>query len=163
MRPPLRRPGFPLAVALAGLAILSGCGGGDTQTMTKAQFVSAADQICKRAHDQFTAAQQNPPNTAQGTADLQRNLIDISENELQEIRDLEAPAEAQPALDRYLRAREQGIALLKKGLQAAENDDAQAYSAAMAKLATGQVQRLKLAQSVGFTECSRPGGASTGG
>jgi len=152
-----------LAVALAGFAILSGCGGGDTQTLTKAGFVSAADEVCMRARDQFMAAQQNPPNTAQGTADLQRNLIDISENELHEIRDLEAPAEVQPALDRYLGAREQGIALLKKGLAAAENDDAQAYSAAMAKLAAGQVQRLKLAQSVGFNECSRPEGAATGG
>src|SRR6266480_7821397 len=163
MQPLRRRRAFALAATLAGFAILSGCGGGDGETLNKAEFGSTGNEICKRAHDQFTAAQRNPPNTAEATADLQRNLIDISENELHEIRGLRAPSEVQPALDRYLGAREQGIALLKKGLAAAENDDAQAYSAAMAKLAAGQVQRLKLAQSVGFNECSRPEGAATGG
>ena len=131
--------------------------------MTKTDFVARGDEICKQAHVQFTAAQRNPPNTAEGTADLQRNLIGISENELHELSDLGAPSDVQPALDRYLEARQQGIALLKEGLEAAENRDAQAYSAAMAKLAAGQLHRLKLAQAVGFDECSRPGGTSNGG
>ena len=130
--------------------------------MTKADFVAKGNEICQQARDQFTAAQQNPPNTAQGTADLQRNLIDISENELNELSALAAPPELKPPLDRYLEARRQGINVLKQGLKAAENSDAAAYSAAMAKLAASQVHRLKLAQAVGLDQCSRPGNASTG-
>jgi hypothetical protein len=62
---------------------------------------------------------------------------------------------------RYLNAREQGIALLKKGLAAAQGGNAQAYAAAQAAITKGQVKRLKLARAVGFTECSRPAGATS--
>jgi hypothetical protein len=76
---------------------------------------------------------------------------------------LNGPEEVRPALERYLKARQDGVAILEQGLKAAESNDAQAYAAAQAKMAAGQVDRLKLAQAVGFTECSRPGGSSSGG
>jgi|SRR5215210_4204065 len=163
----LRRPilaalgALVLLAAIAAVAAaldLGPFGGGDEDdgAVTKAEFVSRGDEICKQAHAQFEQLQENPPNTARAAAELQRKLIGVSEAELTDIRELDAPPEVEPALDRYLRAREQGIALLKRGLRAAENEDPQAFSAAMAELASGQVHRLKLAQAVGFTECSRP-------
>ena len=79
------------------------------------------------------------------------------------MRALNAPPEVRPALERYLTARVDGLAILEQGLKAAENDDARAYIAAQSKMAAGQVDRLKLAQAVGFTDCSRPGGSSSGG
>ena len=141
-------------MTLAALALLGGCGGGDTETLTKAEFVARGDEICKQAHEQFSEAQENPPNTPGGAAELQRRLIEISENELSAIDDLDAPSEVRPALDRYLRAREQGIALLRRGLEAARREDERAYAAAQARLAAGQVHRLELARAVGFTQCS---------
>jgi hypothetical protein len=86
---------------------------------------------------------------------LTQDLIEISQGELDQIRSLEAPVGAEQALDRYLRAREEGLAILKQGLRAAQDEDAGGYAAAQAKLAQGQPRRLKLARAVGFTECSR--------
>jgi len=140
---------------LAGTA-LAGCGGGDGGTVTKADFVSEGDQICKNAHDQFAELQKSPPTDAAEAAALTQKLIDISNSELDQIRGLDAPSDVQPALDRYLKAREQGIALLKKGLAAAQSGNARAYATAQAAIAKGQVERLKLARAVGFNECSRP-------
>jgi hypothetical protein len=142
---------------LAGTA-LAGCGGGDGGggTLTKTDFVSKGDQICKNAHDQFAELQKSPPTNAAEAAALTQTLIDISNSELDQIRGLEAPSDVQPALDRYLKAREQGIALLKEGLAAAQNGNARAYATAQAKITKGQVARLKLARAVGFNECSRP-------
>jgi hypothetical protein len=144
------------------LAVLAGCGGGGGGgTLTRAELVSKGDAICKGAHDQFAELQKNPPTTAAEAAALTQKLIDISESELSQLRALNAPADLQGALNRYLAAREQGIAILKKGLTAAQNGNARAYAAAQAEIAKSQVNRLKLAQGVGFTQCSRPAGAAT--
>jgi hypothetical protein len=68
----------------------------------------------------------------------------------------------QGLLDRYIEAREQGLEILRDGLEAAEDDDAEAYADAQAQIADTQVDRARLAREVGFTECSRPLTAETG-
>jgi hypothetical protein len=141
-------------VALAALFDVGPFEDEETATLTKAAFTARGDEVCKRAHQQFAELQKNPPNSAEGAVALTQNLVEISENELNQIRALDAPPEVQPALDRYLRAREQGIALLKRGLEAAQDRNARAYADAQAASAAGQVRRLKLAQEVGFSECS---------
>jgi hypothetical protein len=140
-------------VALAAVFDLGPFDDGGT-SLTRAEFTAKGDEACERAHDQFAELQKDPPNSAEGAVTLTQNLIEISENELSQIRALDAPPEVQPALDRYLRAREQGIALLERGLEAAQERNAHAYADAQAEIAAGQVRRLKLAQQVGFSECS---------
>jgi hypothetical protein len=148
--------------ALAALLDLGPFGGGGGE-LSKADFIAKGDAICKDAHDQFAQLQKSPPTDAAEAVALTQRLIEISENELNAIRDLDAPAEVRPALDRYLRVREQGIDVLRQGLEAAQKKNAQAYAAAQAKITAGQVHRLKLAQAVGFSECSRPPQAGTAG
>jgi hypothetical protein len=160
MHGPRRSGSLALVAALTAAAILAGCGGGDSTTTTglsKAEFLAKGDAICRQGKADSAKLQPSPPITPQKAATLQKGLIHIAEMELDELRALGAPSELQPALDRYLRAREQGIALLNKGLDAAENNDPVAYAKAKATLNSDQVQRLKLAQSVGFSDCSRPG------
>jgi hypothetical protein len=145
-------------------AILAGCGGGGGGPLTKSEFIAQGDAICKQAHDQFAALQKNPPSSAPEYAAYTERSIAVVESEVTKIRDLDAPDEVRPALDRYLKALEQTIGFMKKGLHAAQNKDAQAFAAAQAQAAAGQVKRLKLAQAVGFTQCSRPvGPTSTAG
>ena len=140
-------------VALAAVFDLGPFDAGGT-SLTRAEFTAKGDQACERAHDQFAELQKIPLNSAEGAVALTQNLIEISENELSQIRALDAPPEVQPALDRYLGAREEGITLLKRGLVAAQDRNARAYAEAQAEVAAGQVRRLKLAEAVGFTECS---------
>jgi hypothetical protein len=152
-----------LIVALAAVFGLGPFGDSDGgTTLTKTQFTAEADQACQQAHDKYAELQKSPPNSAQGAADLTQNLIDISENELGQIRALDAPQEVQRALDRYLAAREQGIAELKKGLEAAQARNARGYADAQAKIAAGQVHRLRLARAVGFSQCSRVSQGASG-
>jgi hypothetical protein len=124
--------------------------------LTEQDLIAKGDEICSEAHDAFTDLQQRPPTTARAAADLTEQLIHISEDELDQLRDLNAPAELDDELDRYLASREEAIDLMHDGLDAANDDDAFAYADAQAKIAAGQVERLKLARAVGFTECSRP-------
>ena len=146
-----------LAVIVALAALLDigpfGNDGGNSQ-LSKAQFVAKSDEICKNAHDQFVALQQAPPKTSSEAAALQQKLIAISVNELNQIGTLGAPSDLEPALDRYLRARERGIRVLKEGLKAAQNNDPVAYERSKRKIFQGQGERTRLAHAEGFTVCS---------
>jgi hypothetical protein len=142
-------------VALAAVLDLGPFGDdGTTESLSTAEFIARGDEVCKRAHDQFAELQKAPPNSAEGAVALTQNLIELSENELSEIRALDAPPEVEEELEPYLEEREQGIALLERGLEAAQDRNAGAYADAQAEIAAGQVRRLKLAQAVGFSECS---------
>jgi len=159
------------AVGIALLAFLVGCGSGSgtrntsagsDEELTKSEFVARGDAICKDAHDEFALLQQNPPTTAEGAATLAQRVIDITERELSQLRALNAPATVRPDLDKYLQALEKNVAILKQGLEAAQQNDATAYAEAQAKTVKEQVNRLQLAQAVGFKECSRPAGIAPG-
>jgi hypothetical protein len=152
-----------LIVALAALFDLGPFDDEEAESLSKSEFIAKADEVCQQAHDQFAELQKQAPNSAEGAATLTQNLVDISQNELNQLRALNAPPEVQEGLDRYLRAREQGIAVLERGVQAAKDRNAPAYTKAQAEIAAGQVRRLKLAQAVGFSECSVVRGGTAAG
>jgi hypothetical protein len=157
--------------ALAGVLTLAGCGGGgesSTSTtasgapLTKQELVAKGDAICKQARTQFEQLQQNPPTTPQSAATLTQKLIGISETELSQLRDLNPPAALKSSLDEYVQALGENIGVLKKGLKAAQKNDATGYAKAQAETVSEQVKRLQLARAVGFRECSRPAGTAAG-
>ena len=159
----LHRPRALAVGALVALATLaSGCGpfGGDDDALTHDEFVAQGNEICRKGSDQFAELQKQPPRTPNEAAELTSRLIEITEQEISGLRGLDAPSESQGALDRYVKAREDGLAVLRKGEAAAKQQDATGYARAQAEIGKGQVERAKLARAVGFTECSRPLGSA---
>lgn len=155
-RSELKRVGIALA-ALAAIAIVAAIFvfGGDDE-LSEAEFLAQGDEICRSAHDEFGELQGDQPQTASQAAELTARLIDISRQELEDIEDLNAPDELDEPLSAYLASREEGIEQLQKGFEAAEDKDAFAYATAQAKVASEQLDRLRLARAVGFKVCSRP-------
>jgi hypothetical protein len=153
--PRLLPPGA-VAVTAASIALLAGCGGGDGEELTEEEFLTQGDEICKEGRAQFAELQKDPPQSAAESAELTRQLIEITEAEIEDLRDLNAPGDSQEALDEYLASREAGLEILERGLQAAEDEDATAYAEAQAQIARSQVDRARLAERVGFSECSQP-------
>jgi hypothetical protein len=145
-------------MAAACCVLVAGCGpfGGGGGELTRDELITQGDEICKRGRDQYLELQKNPPQTAEASAALTEKLIEITEAEIADLRDLDAPADSEQALDAYLQAREAGVDVLREGLAAAQDHDAEAYAEAQARIAEGQVHRARLAHEVGFTECSRP-------
>ena len=163
----------PIAILMtvALLVGLAGCGGGDGDTtstaqgqLSKSQLVDEGDAICQEASDRFAQLRENLPTTAEESAAFTQQLIEITEDQVSRLRALDAPAAQEPAMKRYLAAMEANIATLRQGLAAAEQNDATGYAKAQAKAVEGQVERLRLAQAVGFRTCSRPvgGGPAAG-
>lgn len=139
---------------LVALSILLDLGPFADEELSEAEFLARGDEICAQAHADFEGLQGSPPRTANEAAALTEELIGISRDELDAISGLDAPASLDLPLDRYMVAREDGISELREGLRAAGDGDAFAYADAQAKVAAKQLDRLQLAQRVGFQECS---------
>jgi hypothetical protein len=156
-----RRRFVPPLAAIVLIALVplvaTGCGpfAGDEE-LSRAEFIDEGDAICKRGREQYAELQKDPPQSAGEAAELTRELIEITQGEIDDLRDLDAPPDSEDALEDYLDSREAGLRVLEKGLAAAEDEDAGAYAEAQAQVARGQVDRARLAEKVGFTECSKP-------
>ena len=143
-------------VVIPALAILSlgiGCGGG-TQQVTAAELVQKADQACREEQSKFREIQAKPPANASDAADQTKELIKVAEAASSAIDDLEPPDELRTPLEGYLSARNGAIDEMKKGQDAADDQDSRAYGAAQAAVDKSAPQRRKLADSIGFKVCS---------
>jgi hypothetical protein len=158
----LRPRALAIGALIALTALVVGCGpfGGGDDEPTQGEFVAQGNEICRKGSEQFAELQKQPPRTPKEAADLTRKLIKITKQEISGLRGLDAPSDLQEPLDRYLKAREDGLAVLRKGETAAERQDATGYAQAQAEIAKGQVERAKLARAAGFTDCSRPLGSA---
>ncbi len=145
-----------LAVIVATVALFLLLDPFGDEELSRAEFLAEGDEICTEAHDAFTELQDKTPATAREAVDLTEQLINVAEDERDAIDELNGPSDLDDEVDEYLSARQEGIDLLDRGLDAAEADDGDTYAASQAKVAAQQVERLKLALAVGFTECSRP-------
>jgi hypothetical protein len=149
-------PLIAIVVLVAVITIVVDVGPLSDERLTETEFLAQGDQICEEARAAFAERQQVPPRTANEAADLAESLLGISRQELEAIDELAEPDDLSGALDEYLAAREEGIATIRKGMEAARAGDAQGYADAQAEVAEGQARRAKLAQAVGFSECSKP-------
>ncbi len=112
-------------VAVAALALVAaGCGGGDgtevtTSDLSKAQFVKQADAVCKKGEEQiqedFVAYAKKHKDLTKPTDSDYAELIDAVfvpnvNREVEELRDLGAPAGDEEQVEAMLVAREENVA-----------------------------------------------------
>jgi len=160
-------PATPLLIAAA----IAGCGpfgdDGDADagggTLSAEQFAHQGDEICAAAQGEVADLQRRPPASRQESVRFADRLIEIFDEEVARLRELDPPEDRRDAFDRYLDARDDAIALLERGREAAVQNDPQGYADAQAEVASGQVERAELARQAGLTACSRPLTGSPGG
>ena len=148
-----------LALALTILALAGGCGGGKEE-VTAAELDQKGDQICQEEQGKFNQIQSQPLANASVAADQTKHLVQVSETAQSALDDLEPPDELRTALDSYLSARARAIDQMKKGQEAAENQDSAAYAAAQSAVVKTAPERKKLAASLGFKVCSASPGTA---
>src|SRR3954447_16752047 len=143
-------------LVLPALAILSlgiSCGG-SKQQVSAAELDAKADQICRTEQTKFEQIQAKPPASASEAADQTKELIQVAETASSAIDDLAPPDALREALDMYLGARDDAIDRMKRGQDAAENQDSRSYGQAQTAVAKSAPRRKRLADSLGFRLCS---------
>ncbi len=149
-------PGPRLAAALAASALaapLTGCGGSGSGTLSRAEFTSRANTICKRVNDQIGAVGQ-----AKSAADVERigpGVIASEQRGLADLRRLQPPAALRRDWQRLLSDLTTLSADAAKLIDAAKRAD----NAAAQQIASAgqQVQAdvTSTAQRLGLTECAK--------
>jgi hypothetical protein len=148
-----RRLAAPLASSLIVVAV-AGCGGGGATQVSAPELVQKADAICAQELRSFDRIQAHPPPNASVAADQTDELIDVTQTANSQLHDLEPPERLRTAYDRYLAARDRAVAQMKRGKDAADDQDSGAYGAAQAAVARDASQRRKLARALGLKSCS---------
>lgn len=143
-------------VLLAVLAIVLDLGPFADDDPSAGDFLSQGDEVCKQAHEEFLDIQGSAPRTAADAETQVEALIEVAEEERDGILDLGVPESLSEDVDAYIADRERGIGTLQDGLAAARDDDPTGYEEAQAELAAQQPERQKVAQKLGFNECSEP-------
>jgi hypothetical protein len=143
------RPGL-VAVAVAALA---GCGGGGT--LSKADFVSRADAICKRYSARIKAIPQ--PKSPAGIPRFVERALPLTRKELAELRALRPPAKDAGTVRRILDEFERTIEAGRKLSAAVQKNDRGAFD--RANLAGSKAARTadRLARAYGFRSCGKNG------
>jgi hypothetical protein len=145
----------PVASIAAVGALLTGCGGGGSaKQVSAAELAQRADEICATEQHSFGRIQAHPPPNASVAADQTDELVKATEDASSQLRALKPPDQIAAAYDRYLAARDRAVDQMKRGKDAAENQDSAAYGAAQAAVARDAPQRRKLARAVGLKACS---------
>lgn len=144
---------LPLIPTIAILLLGGGCGGGSEQ-VSPTELVQKADAACREERSSFDRIQAHPPPNASVAAAQTGELVSATEKANSQLRELEPPDQLRSAYERYLDARDHVLDEMKRGQDAAENQDSRAYGAAQGAVARDAPQREKLAQSLGFKVCS---------
>jgi hypothetical protein len=141
-------------VSLVAIGVaLTGCGGGSDRVST-AELVQKADEICGKERSSFGRIQAHPPPNASVAADQTDELIKVTADANSGLRDLRPPEELESAYDRYLEARDRALDQMRRGKEAAEDQDSADYGAAQAAVAREAPERRRLAEGLGLKVCS---------
>ena len=99
-----------------GMSIaVAGCGGGDDESLTKAEFIQQADAICKKAHDGFEKAFNRTFSGGQQPSQAQLNefaadtLVPGVQKEIDDIGELEPPSADADEVDAIIAAEQDGV------------------------------------------------------
>jgi hypothetical protein len=144
---------------VAIVAATGGCGSSKDQVSVP-ELVQRADAICRQEQTKFNQIQAHAPANASIAADQTKELIGVTEAASSDLRDLEPPDERSAPYGAYLDSRDTAVDAMKRGQDAAENQDSSGYAAAQTAVAKSAPHRQKLAQAVGLKVCGSSAGAA---
>ena len=152
-----RSPRIVAVVAVTILLALVACGGG-SKRLTKAEFISAWDAICKTDNQKTDAIGTDLPDTATSEnlpqfADALQQLVDVGSSEIAKLSAVKPPQEDQATIDKILSQLNEVLGHLEEAQQAASNRDVDSYNAALAKANPPVDAANQAAADYGFKEC----------
>ena len=140
------------ALASALAALLAGCGGGGGDRLSKAEWVSQADAICKRVNDRLEQTAQ-PDSLAELVTVLDDGLTDVRAA-VRDLRALEPPEDIEAESDAWLGRVEAAADEIEKARDAAKKPDEEALSAALERGTKINDDGNRRARALGLKDCA---------
>ena len=138
-------------LVLAGFAALvTGCGGGGSDRLSKEEYVAAADKICAEA-DAAISALGEP--TEENIEEYVANAETIANEQLAKLRALKPPAVDEETLNHAYDLIEEQVGLAKQGVDALKSQNQAEFERINAEIQTVNAESDKIAQDYGLKEC----------
>lgn len=140
-----------LAAAVA-VAVVAGCGGGGGgDRLTKAEYIAAADAICKATNDELGALPD--PSSIEEVASLAEQAVSIEEDALAKLKELKPPEADQATIDEALGLLEQQVELGRQLGDAAKAGDGAKVQEIVGQIDPINQQANEIATQYGLVEC----------
>jgi hypothetical protein len=155
------------ALVLLAAVVAAGCGGdggGGGDRLTKAEFITKADGICKDANSKVPTPPDDLKNvdpTAASTTDEQldefgnyvEKVANVFGDEVDELRDLNPPADLENKFDSALETLDEAVKELGEAAEAAKDADRDTLKAKLEESDKHGNEADKLAKEIGLTVC----------
>jgi hypothetical protein len=146
---PVRRASLLLLVTV----VLAGCGGGGgNKRLSREQYASKADSICKK-YNQQAKSLANPSNLPQ-LANVADKTLPILDNALRDLRRLKPPADEQATAEKWLEQVENLKGDLQEIRDKAKSKDLQGVQAVVPKAQQHNTRGNRLATQLGMKVCN---------
>lgn len=147
------RSGGLVAVAIAVAVLAAGCGGGGGggNRLTKEEYITQADAICKAANAKIDAL--GTPATLDEIAKLAEQATSIQQQALDDLRALKPPAEDEATLNKAYDLVEQQVTFGKQIEEAAKAGDQAKIQEIVAQVTPINQQADQIAKDYGLVEC----------
>jgi hypothetical protein len=131
--------------------LLAACGGDDGPS--REDFVAEADALCERLNERIEEVNEREPQNLEELRGVLDDGLEITEEGLDQFRELEVPDEVEEDVDRYLDAAEEQKEILERARAA---DSPQAVGEILEEqLPAVQEEREEAADDVGFEKCGQ--------
>lgn len=137
-------------------ALAAGCGGGggggSGERLTRADWVAAADAVCRELKERLDDLGE--PGDLADLAKLTGKALPIVEDELGRLRELRPPAELQAEVNAWLATGDESLETLRAVGKAADQGDLAAVSRIGAEAQRNEQRSDRLARGLGLTDCA---------
>jgi hypothetical protein len=145
------------AIAVVAACLLAvGCGSdddadGEGARLTKAEFITRADAICKDANDRIDAIPE--PQTTEELAELGRQVLDIGREQLARLRALRPPAADEETINGTYDVIEEQLGVAEELVAAAEEGDLQGLQELLEQGERLDARGDRIARDYGLKDC----------
>jgi hypothetical protein len=126
-------------------------GNGESERLTKEEYIAQADAICKEANDRIEALSE--PQSAEELAELGEQVVAIGEEQLGRLRELRPPLADESTINGAYELLEQQLAVANDLVDAARDGDVDRVQELLAQGNQLNEQADRIADDYGLQEC----------
>ena len=145
-----------LVLGVAALVVVSGCAGGDgEERLSRAEFVSRADAICRKYEARLDALGQ--PTNVQELRSFADKALPIARDGREELGEVTPPEELEETYDAWLEHGDEAIEIVERLRDAAADGDQAEIQRIARDAEETDRQSNRLAAELGFEQCGEGG------
>ena len=137
---------------MLALVFVGGCGGGGGSPLTREEYASKADAICKKYNEQTAALPR--PSSLPELGESADKTLDILDNAIDDLKDLTPPATEQSTADDWIAAVEDLKGDLAEIRDQAKDNDMAAVQAVVPQATQHNKRANDLATQLGMSVCN---------